>query len=135
VEVYGSIDLMNHLKLSAFTECAGTSRVRLLLVHDSLNFAKSSVVKYRDLNTEGPTVALEEQEQSFALVANLLNATLLKNRWVSTPETVLAQTKELYKGLASGIYVGAALRQSRKESPTIAHQWMCYLHGPPVIRL
>ena len=60
MQIYGSIDLMNHLKLSAFTESVGASKVKLMLVHDSLNFHKSSLVKYRNLNTEGPTVAFEE---------------------------------------------------------------------------
>lgn len=50
------------------------------------------------------------------MIANLLNLTLIKNRWVGIPDQVISQTKELYKGIANGIYIGAALRQSRKDT-------------------
>jgi len=93
MQIYGNIDLMNHIKLNGFIENVGLSRVKLIVIHDNLNYVKSSLTKFKDLNIDGLTVSLEENEQSFALAANLLNATLIKNRWVATPAQVISQAK------------------------------------------
>ena len=74
-------------------EYVGASKVRLLVVHDNLNFSKSILTKYKDLNNDAINVLIEENERSLAIIANLFNLSLVKNRWVSSSNSLLSQTK------------------------------------------
>jgi hypothetical protein len=114
-------------------EAAGSNKLRLLIVHDNLNWAKGQLLKYRDLSSE-QGVSVEESEQAIAVVANLLNAAVIRNRWFLPPHSTQTAVKSLYRALASGQYIGAAVRSGRKES-SLNEQWMTYLHGPAVTRL
>jgi hypothetical protein len=66
-------------------------------------------------------------------VANLLNLTVVKNRWFTQWGQLESSIKGTFKALASGLYVGASNRQARGES--LSSQWYSYVHGPAVIRL
>lgn len=81
MSVYGSIDLLNHIKFNTFIEQSGSSKLRLLIVNDNLNIIKSLLNKFKDLNTDNLSVNIEENEKAFAIISNLLNITLIKNRW------------------------------------------------------
>lgn len=65
-------------------EQAGSNKFRLLILNDNLNLYKSLLNKFKDLNTENIPINLEESEKAFAIVSNLLNITLVKNRWFTT---------------------------------------------------
>ena len=70
-----------------------------------------------------------------AIIANLLNVTIIKNRWLCPPEQMLARIKETYQSLGKGLYIGSVLRQNRKETDKINDIFMSYIHGPAVVRL
>jgi len=69
------------------------------------------------------------------VLANLLNATVIKNRWFVGPASTVHLIKECYKNVGGGHYIGAALRHNRNNDVSLNEKWMCYLHGPAVIRL
>lgn len=133
LSVYGSVDLLNLVRFSTFAEQAGSNKFRLLVVNDNINLSKSTLNKFKDLGTESLTINVEESEKAYSIVANLLNATLVKNRWFMQWSQLEGNVKAIYKALASGHYVGASNRQNRGES--ISSQWYSYVHGPSVIRL
>lgn len=81
MSVYGSVDLLNLIRFSSFAEQAGFNKFRLLVVNDNLNLSKSALNKFKDLGSESLTISLEESEKAYAIVANLLNLTVIKNRW------------------------------------------------------
>ena len=128
------MDVLNHIKLGSFIEQAGSNKFRLLVLHDNLNLFKSLLNKFKDLNADSVPISLEESEKAYAIISNLLNITLLKNRWFSTWKDIEAGIKTALKSLASGLYVGASTRQGRPEGSLTA-QWQSYTHGPPIIRL
>lgn len=131
--MYGSVDLLNLIRFSAFAEQTGSSKYRLLVVNDNLNMTKSTLNKFKDLGTESVSINVEESEKAYSILANLLNITIIKNRWPMSWSQLDSNIKAIYKALASGHYVGATNRQNRGE--TICSQWYSYVHGPSVIRL
>jgi hypothetical protein len=56
--VYGSVDVLNHIKLSSFVEQAGSNKFRLLILNDNLNLSKSILNKFKDLNTDSIPISL-----------------------------------------------------------------------------
>lgn len=121
------------MRVGSLVEAAGSNKLRLLIVHDNLNWAKGQLLKYRDLTNE-QGVTLEETEQAIAVVANLLNAAVIRNRWFLPAQHTHAAIKSLYRALGGGQYIGAAVRSGKKEG-SLNEQWMTYLHGPAVTRL
>ena len=83
ISVYGSIDLINHIKFNSFVEQVGSNKFRLLIINDNLNLFKNLLNKFKDLNTDNLSINLEESEKAYSIIANLLNITVIKNRWVS----------------------------------------------------
>jgi hypothetical protein len=133
LSVYGSVDFLNLIRFSTLAEQTGSNKSRLLVVNDNLNLTKSTLNKFKDLGSESLTVNVEESEKAYSILANLLNLTVLKNRWFMPWNQLDTNIKAIYKALASGHYVGASNRQNRGE--TISSQWYSYVHGPSVIRL
>ncbi len=112
--IYGSLDFMNHLKFNSFMESAGLNKLKFMIVFDQLNFPKSALNKFRDINEEYSEVSFEENEFSWSIVANLLNITMIKNRWLAKPDRTSDYLKDMLRTLAKNNYVGATLRQIRK---------------------
>lgn len=82
--VFGNVDLLNHIKFNSFVEQAGSNKFRLLILNDNLNLYKTLLNKFKDLNTDNLPINLEESEKAYAIISNLLNITLIKNRWFSS---------------------------------------------------
>jgi hypothetical protein len=59
VSVYGSIDLLNHIKFNSFIEQAGSNKFKLLILNDNLNLFKSILNKFKDLNSDNLSISLE----------------------------------------------------------------------------
>ena len=135
IEVYGSIDIVNHLRFNSFVEYAAQNKVRLLVLHDCLNFPKQMLNKYKDIVEDAPSILIEENEETLAKMANLLNLIVIKNRWICPPDQMIQHIKETYQSMAKGLYIGSVLRQNRKEGDKINDVFMSYIHGPAVIRL
>ena len=135
IEIYGSVDFLNQVKLSSLLEHVGTSKTRLLLIHDNLNFSKLSLNKFKDLNTESFNVMVEENEKATALLADLLGLSVVKNRWHQRSEAMKSTVTSTLSVLAKGDYIGSCLRQKRESTEQLNAAWCCYLHGPAVIRL
>lgn len=64
-------------------------------------------------------MSLDESEQAFSILSNLLNATIIKSRWLVPPGKMGMYMRDLYGCLAKGQYIGATLRTIRKESDKI----------------
>jgi len=88
------------------------------------------IYKYKDLNTEGVSTNLEENDLAIAIISNLLNTAVIKNRWFVNASNTLQSIKNTYKAIASGYYLGAVLRQGRNKEDSISTKWMSYLHSP-----
>lgn len=95
-------------------ESAGLNKLKFMIVFDQLNFPKSALNKFRDINEEYSEVSFEENEFSWSIVANLLNITMIKNRWLAKPDRTSDYLKDMLRTLAKNNYVGATLRQIRK---------------------
>jgi hypothetical protein len=104
------------------------------VVNDNLNLSKSILNKFKDLSTDTLSISLEESEKAYAILANVLNITVVKNRWLMEWSQLDARVKGIFKSLAGGLYVGAASRQGRGGEGLTNH-WYSYVHGPAVIRL
>ena len=72
---------------------------------------------------------------AYALISNLLNLTIIKNRWFINPPHLINIVKNTYKSLASGLYVGSAVRQNRSSEARLSANWLSYCHGGAVIRM
>jgi hypothetical protein len=91
--------------------------------------------KFKDLNNDSLGINIEESEKAFAIISNLLNITLVKNRWFNQWPQLEASIQSIYKSLASGVYIGAGIRQNRGNVESLGSQWQCYTHGPAVLRI
>lgn len=111
MQVYGIIDFLNHVKFNTLMQSVGYSRLKLLIVHDQLNWKKSILNKFIDLNCESETTELEEQDLVLTTAMNLMNISLVKNRWTSTAEVVVSNIATIYKNLGSGSYLGSIHQQ------------------------
>ena len=49
--------------------------------------------KQKDIVEDSPSVLLEEFDEAFALLSNLLNLTIIKSRWMAPPEQMLVHIK------------------------------------------
>ena len=58
IEVYGSVDIINHLRLNTFMQYAAQNKAKLLVLHDCLNFPKPMLNKNKDIVDDSPSVLL-----------------------------------------------------------------------------
>lgn len=112
--IYGCVDFINHLKFNSFFEFVGVNKIRLLIVNDNINFPKPMLLKHKDIHEEYPTVTLDEAEQALSILANLLNLTVIKNRWFVPPGKMGTYMRDLLGCVAKSQYIGATLRTIRK---------------------
>lgn len=132
---YGSCCLVNTLRCGTLLNSLDINKIRLMVVLDNVNARKSSLEKY-DPVEKGQTLTLEEEEQALIDILNLMNVSLVKNRWSPPIDSVMDTTRRFYKALGEEIYVGGALKKTTQtESATLLEKLMLVYNGPPMLRI
>lgn len=107
LHVYGINDFLNHIKVPIMLEHTGITKCKLLVVNDHLNYRKSVMNKFINLDDKGKANSLNEEVKILKGIANLLDMNMIKNRWPSDVEKFTNGMVNIYKNLGAGYYLGA----------------------------
>ena len=137
IHVYGVSDFLNHIKVPIMMEQAGITKSRLLLVTDHLNYRKSFMNKFIDLDGKSKSNSIYEEMRIIKAIANILDLNLIKNRWSSLAERFTASIINVYKNLGAGYYLGAISKREEEEKTeeSLIDRYIYEVHGCPVLRM
>lgn len=79
---------------------------------------------------------IDEEDKALVDILNIMNVSLVKNRWAPPIQSSVETIKRLYKAMAEEIYVGAAVKKAQnKEGVAMLERLMLFYNGPPVVRI
>ena len=135
LHVYGVADFLNHMKVPTLLEHAGITKSRLLLINDHLNYRKSVINKFIDLDGNSKANSLNEEFRILKAIANILDMNMIKNRWTSDVEKIRESIVKVYKNLGAGYYMGAINYSEEEKEEIELSRYLFQVHGCPVLRM
>ena len=109
LQIYGSLDFLNHIRMPVLLESCGVAKAKLLIIADHLNYEKSLINKFIPLSNDISMNSIDDEMKLLKAVASLLDVNLIKNLWGMNKERNGRIMTNLYKNLGAGHYLGACL--------------------------